>query len=333
MRLPSIPADRRVKWLAYVLFSAVAGLTVLLVVAQWDEILAFPWRLHWGYLALTLLFSALSLGVTFVVWHLMIARLTGASRWRDDFRIYYVSTLAKRVPTSLPFIGSRLMMYAQLGVPATVVLNCILLETVLIGIGGVITFLALLPLYSGMPAVAATVAVPGLALMALLLLRPGLFIALSNRVSKRLGRPPLERVPERRDILLWTALYVAPWLLAGAAFYSVPRAFSNGSAPGLVDAIGISTLTMLIALFSIIMPSGLGLKEVASGALLSPWMPFSTAVLISLAYRLLQTGNEMVMATLAYVATKRGQPAVSEPASAPAIERYENKEPEDQPVS
>ena len=96
---------RHLRWLSLVIFATVLGLTAVLVVRQWPEISAFPWHLHPGFLILTVLFHSLALGSTYVVWHLMVARLTGFHSWRDDFRIYYTSTLAKRVPTSLPILS------------------------------------------------------------------------------------------------------------------------------------------------------------------------------------------------------------------------------------
>ena len=49
---------------------------------------------------------------------------------------------------------------------------------------------------------------------------------------------------------------------------------------------------------------GLALKEITASALLAHWMPLSAGIVISIAYRLLQTVNEVVWALLAYQIAK-----------------------------
>lgn len=289
--------ERKLTWLTLGLFAMVLALAGAALAKEWDQITTFPWRFKAGYLALTVLFHSLALGVTYLVWHLMITRLGGFSNAGLNFRFYYLSTLAKRIPSSIWYIGGRVVMYKQVQVSGSAVLNCILLENAIIGTAGVFTFLVFLPLYSHVPRqVAGPIALLGAGLVISLLARPQLFIEVTNRILKRFGKRGLDQVPARRDILLWGGLYVLPWLFAGAALYCATRAFSDNVGPGIIDAIGISTLAMLVALLNVFFPGGLGLKELTSGALLSYWMPFSTALIISIAYRLIQTFNEMLWA-------------------------------------
>lgn len=294
-----------VKVMTVVLVLIVTGLLVSLAVRNWDELVAFPWRLHPGYLLLTMLLHSAGLGVTFLIWHLMIRRLGGFGDWRANLRYYYVSTLAKRIPTSVPFVSGRLVMYRQVGVPASIVLNCIALETLLVGIGGVITLVALWPFARGLPwQLFLVFAVPSILIISLLLLRPAVFFQLTNQVLRRLGRPSLERFPESKDIILWTSLYVLPWITTGASFYCAPRAFSMVSGPDLLQATIISTVSMLISLGSLILPAGFGLKEVSSTLLLAPWIPLTAASVIVIVYRITHTVDEIIFALIALAATR-----------------------------
>jgi hypothetical protein len=290
------------KWLAAGMFLLVFAMMGIVVIREWDALLAFPWRLDVRYLGLTVVFHSLALGVTFGVWHLMLVRLGGFDNLKLNFRFYYVSTLAKRIPTALWYVGGRLMLYQQVGVTASTVLNCILLENVIIGVAGIFTFLVFLPLYSRFPlpktglvplSLAGAVGIIGL------LAWPQVFVNATNWIRKRWGKQGLDRAPARKDILLWSGLYILPWILAGFSLYCATRAFSGGIELGKVDALGISTLAMLVALLSTILPSGLGLKELTSSLLLSYWMPLPSAVVISVVYRLIQTANEILWAIVA----------------------------------
>ena len=288
------------KWLVTGIFLLVFVMVGIVILRDWETLISFPWRLHFGYLGLTLFFHSLALGVTFWVWHLMMARLGNFADIQMNFRYYYLSTLAKRIPTSLWYIGGRLVMYRQVGVAASAVVNCVVLENLIIGIAGVCTFIALWPFYTNIPNTGIfPFTIAGIIGLVGLLARPQVFVDVTNWGLQRLGKQALDYNPKRRDILLWWGWYVLPWIFAGCALYCAARSFTDHVNLGLVDAIGISTLTMLVALLSTLLPGGLGLKELTASVLLLPWMPFSSALMISLAYRLLQTINEVGWALLA----------------------------------
>lgn len=301
--------SHRLKWLAIGVFLLVLVVMGVVVISERDTLAAFPWRLNATYLALTVVFHSLALGATFGVWHLIIARLGSVDDLKLNFRFYYISTLAKRIPSAIWYVGGRLAMYQQVGVMPSEVLNCILLENVIIGIAGVFTFLIFLPFYSQLPMInVIPFAVVGIVGVLGLLTRPQMFVDITNWVLKRLGKRQLERIPTRRDVLLWAGLYILPWIFAGASLHCVTRALTASIGPGIVDAMGVSTLAMLVALLSMVLPSGLGLKELTSSTLLSYWMPFSSAVVISIAYRLIQTVNEMIWALLATLFSPSTEP-------------------------
>jgi len=277
---------------------------------EWDALVSFPWRLDIRYLILTVVFHSVALGVTFWVWHLMIVRLGDFDDLRLNFRFYYVSTLAKRIPTPVWYVGGRLMMYQSVGVSVSEVLNCVVLENVIIGIAGVFTFLVLLPFYSRLPETnVLPLTLVGAVGILVLLTRPQVFVDVTNWILKRLRRQRLDRVPARKDILLWGGLYILPWLVAGLSLYCVTHSFSGRVGLGIIDAIGVSTLAMLVALLSALLPGGLGLRELTSGVLLAYWMPFSSAIVISFVYRLIQTANEMFWAL---AATRLSAPVVEQ---------------------
>jgi hypothetical protein len=189
-------------------------------------------------------------------------------------------------------------------VPSPVVINCIVLETVLVGIGGVIALVALSPFYPRVPvALVVAFSVPAAILIGLLLLRPSVFFDLTNRLLRRFNRPTLDRVPARRDVMLWTALYVLPWLFSGASFFYAPQAFSTVAGPGLLEATTISTTSMLVSLGSLFLPSGFGLREITFTFLLSPWMPLPVAIVLALAFRITHTIDEIVWALMALLLT------------------------------
>ncbi|MCK4819152.1 hypothetical protein KA005_25495, partial [bacterium] len=177
------------KWLPFLLTILVIGALAYYIYTNWDQVSSFPWEVKPEYIVLVLLFHSLALGVTFIVWHLMVYRLSGFHDLRLSLRFYYTTTLAKSIPTSIPYIGSALVVYNQVNVPSATIMNCIVLELVLIGIGGLIAFSLFLPFYSFVPAGIAPLLIILAALFLLVLyLRPRIFITLTNWILAKLNK-------------------------------------------------------------------------------------------------------------------------------------------------
>jgi hypothetical protein len=264
---------------------------------NWAEISAFPWRINYWYLALTIIFNSLAVAVTFWVWQLMTNRLGGFNDTRSGFRLYYISALTKRLPTSLPMIGGRILLYNQVGMNSAATLNCILLESILVGIAGIIVFLIFFPFYTAVPpGVATLMLITGIVLVGIFIWKPQILIDLTNWLAIRWKKQKLTSVPNRKDILLWIGIYTLPWILGGLSLYCVPRAVADISAPPLIDAIGISTLANLVSLLAMLLPINFGLKELTSAAMMTAWMPMSTALIITIIHRLILTANDILWA-------------------------------------
>ena len=277
------------------------GLVVLLLglylYKNWEQISAFPWRIHFGYLALVVIFNSLAVGVTFWVWQLMIYRLGDFNDTRTGFKLYYLSALTKRLPTSLPMVGGRILIYNQVGMSSAATLNCILLESILVGIAGILVFFIFFPFYTTIPRGIATVMfISGVIIVAIFITKPQILIDLTNWIAIRYKRQILTKVPNRRDILLWIGIYTLAWVLGGFSLYCAPRALANISSPPLIDAIGISTLSNLVSILAMLLPLNFGLKELTSAAMMTTWMPMSTALIITIIYRLILTANDILWA-------------------------------------
>jgi hypothetical protein len=217
-----------------------------------------------------------------------------------NFRFYYLSTLAKRVPTVIWYVGGRVLMYKGVGLSGSIILNAILMENTLIGIAGAILFIILTPFYTFVTTelMLWVSSVIGIAGIFIILGFPQTYISVLNGILARFGKQTISTVPARDALMTWEGLYVLTCCFAGGSFYYLIRSLT-GMELRIVDVLGISLLSMIISLISMILPGGLGLKELTVTALLSFWMPFSTALVISIAFRLVQTVDEILWALVA----------------------------------
>lgn len=295
-------------WISVVLTLLVIGIAAWLLVTNWVQLIAFPWRLNFVDLLLASIMHSLALGATFWVWHLMMRRIGNFHNLRADFRFYYISTLAKRIPTNVPYIGAYLVMYRGVQVPAAAVANCVILEIILVTLGGTIAFLMTLQLYATTSAaISMTITAVTAVVCGILLVKPRILVSTTNWILRRMRRPELSATIGAGDILIWLAWYTVPWFFSGLSLYFAYRGFTAQPGPSLGQLMVISIITSLVSILNLIIPGGLALKELALVSLLTPWMPVSSALVFSIAYRLLHTLDEAVWALIAAFGTGKAE--------------------------
>lgn len=291
--------------MSVILFLSALAFMGFAVVRDWDTLVSFPWQFKWANMAGVALMHSLASGTLFLAWHLMMRRMAGLVDWRSDFQIYSLSLLSRRIPTPLWYIGGRLYLYRKRRVSAAIVLNATGLETVLIGLSGIVCYVLLLPWYTyaqrwpWQPLLAG-----GGILAAILAMRPNLLLDLSNLVLRLLGRPSFDTSVARTDLALWGLTYLATWFLDGIGLcFFVNSVLPTSPAPA--DVIGVSTISALVALATLVLPGGFGLKELTMGALMSAWIPMSAGIAISVLYRLVHTLLEALWAWFGYRVGRR----------------------------
>ncbi|MEW6171415.1 MAG: lysylphosphatidylglycerol synthase domain-containing protein [Candidatus Omnitrophota bacterium] len=289
------------KWAIAIVFLVLVFLFFFLYQEK-DTLLSFPWRFNWGYILLSSFFHSMGLGTTYLIWSKILYRISGFKNYSLNFKIYYLSSLAKRIPTSLPYIGTRLSMYSALGLSSPLVINCILLENLLITISGVAFFFMLLPFYSFSNSLyTMSLFTLLLVLCVLVFFRPTLLIQFTNLVLRKFKKNTIDVDLSRIDLMTWILFYTIPWIFAGLSLHFLILSLGITNRPGLIDTIGISTITSLVSLVSMILPGGFGLKELAGSTLLSIWVPFSVGLVITIIYRILQIIDEILWSIIALI--------------------------------
>lgn len=256
---------------------------------DWQTILTFQWQLNWIYLIEMIIFHVLALGTMYLPWQFMMTRLADHNRWEVNFRIFGISMLARRIPLPIWYLGSRVILYKESDIPAIVTLTASALEIALVALSGILCYVLLLPWYSYTQNLAwGALLIPACLVITIFLIRPSIFVDSINWVLGQFKKQPIKTTIARGDLLVWLSFYLLTWFLDGLGFYFAVAAFVK-SPPPIASIIGISTISALIGLVTMALPSGFGLKELAMGSLLSRWIPLSAGVVLSFLYRFLQT--------------------------------------------
>jgi glycosyltransferase 2 family protein len=222
------------------------------------------------------------------------------------------SMLAKYVPGGVWTPAARVVAVRRYGVKDTpLVLASIALEAGLSAIAGVLVFVLSLPFIDDVDAPLLPLGI--FAAVALVLLHPRVFVPLCARVYRPFGEA---RIPalRYRTMLGLIAFYAAGWVLGGAALLYLLR--SVGSDPGIETIAflgGTSAIGAIVAVLSVIAPSGLGVREGSMYGLLLAVSPAGAALGATILNRLTITIVELLLLAGAVLWRVHRPPLPAEP--------------------
>ena len=114
-------------------------------------------------------------------------------------------------------------------------------------------------------------------------------------IRQRLGDLSVIAMPRGRELVLWVGLYTIAYIIGGLILFLLVRGVAPESSVTLTDAIRIWALAGGVGfLTSMIVPAGLGIRELTLTALLAPDVPIVGALLIALLLRMLFITSDLV---------------------------------------
>jgi glycosyltransferase 2 family protein len=219
---------------------------------------------------LDLLIACVVLAVYYLLfvigWRWILAAMEIHVPYRLALQAEMVSMLAKYVPGGIWTPAARVVALRRAGVTDTPrVLASVLVEGGLSAIAGVLVFVASLPSVGVVDA--PLVPLVALAVLCAVLLHPRVFRPVAAKLLRPFGAS--EMIPLRyRTLLALLVFYSFTWLVGGAALFFLLRAV--GGDPALTSIAflgGTSAVGAIVAVLSIIFPSGLGVREASMYAL------------------------------------------------------------------
>jgi hypothetical protein len=180
--------------------------------------------------------------------------------YRIALQAEMLSMLAKYVPGGVWTPAARIVAMRRAGVKDTgTVLASVLLEAGLSAVAGVLVFLAALPTVAD--AEAPLIPLVGFGLLVVVLLHPAVFRRLARIVLRPFGSPDVPPL-RYRTMLALLAYYSVSWVVGGAAVYFLLRSVhADTEATAIPYLGGVSAVGAIVAVLSIIAPSGLGVRE------------------------------------------------------------------------
>lgn len=244
-----------------------------LVGAHWTDVRALSATLtpSWGRIAWSACIVAVSYAVLIATWRAMVNAWGSSLGAGQAARIWFVSNLGRYVPGKVWQIGAMGVMASEAGVPPAAAVGSslvIALVNILVGFGVVAATGA-----ESFGAIGADPRALWIPLGVLALITASLPWTLTSlvRFTGQLTGKPVE-APSLPAAAVWMAAAgcTAAWVLYGLAFQHFAIGVLGSAAAGDAGAyVAVFTLSYLIGFLTLVAPGGIGVREVAMGAMLT----------------------------------------------------------------
>lgn len=284
------------RWAFYLLM----GLALLLLIwgayKGWDELATYSFRLDWLSLGLSSLVYAPTIIVTVWGWHRILQGLGAQVSFRRNLKLYCSTNLARRLPTVLFYTAGRAYVYGRENVSPTIVSAAVLLELAMVASSGLLVTV-ILGLFFSELVLPGMVPLGAIALILVLVLA----VAQSAFRGRILGKLPgrFRNISSlsirRRDVIKWVVIYGVNWCLGGTTLFFLVRTFADVSWSDWPDIVSIWSLSGLVStIVTILIPAGLGPREVTMAYLLKFVIPLPVSVAIAALSRVWIAANQLM---------------------------------------
>lgn len=295
-----VPRHRVLNALRIVLALLVSAAVVAAVARNWTEVSADLRKISAGSFLLAAAFVALAPMLTLLGWRRILADLGSPLHLAPAGGIFFVGQLGKYLPGSVWSVVAQAEMGTRLHIPRRRSAVVGLITLGLAAICGLAVGLPALPLLFNREDTASVVwaLVLALPLFGVLLWPPLLNwgIALGLRL---LRQEPLEHSLSGRAVLVSAACFIAAWVASGAHAWVLVRAIGESTvSPGHLALVSICgfALASSLAMFTVVLPAGVGAREGLLVLLLAPATSTSAATAVVVLSRFLTVMSDVVFA-------------------------------------
>jgi uncharacterized membrane protein YbhN (UPF0104 family) len=206
----------------------------------------------------------------FFAWRVLLARLGVHLPLRTAVRVFFLAGLARYLPGGVWPALAHAVAAKPLGASPARMAGAYLASQVLGLVAGMVVGLLALPRLVAADSIW-WILLPILLATLVPLVSPRLLAAvfgLARRLLRRrdVGSFPL---PGRGTLLFVTGMSAAGWVVTGLSITLLTTAFGAPLGPAILVGVGGFALSMLAGMLAVIMPSGLGVREVVLGLTLA----------------------------------------------------------------
>jgi uncharacterized membrane protein YbhN (UPF0104 family) len=296
-----------VRWVAIVLVVAFAARQLA---ANWGEFWRTLRDVAWQSSLLSLLVLIAAIMVSTWGWQVLVDDLGKPVGYARGAQICLVGSLGKYVPGSVWAYLLQMELGRKAGLARSRIFTGSLIQLGVSVVSAlVVSLLAAPAVFSHSPrALWLFVLIP----VGLAMLHPRVLTWGTSLVLRILRRPPLEHP------LGWTVIgkalgaSTAAWTLQGAHLWLLANSVGTPGFTGFVLCVGAMAIAMTVGTFAFILPSGVGVREVAQVAVLTAsGLTIGQATAFAVASRMMFTLADLLTAGFAALAARSARPTLT----------------------
>jgi uncharacterized membrane protein YbhN (UPF0104 family) len=271
---------------------------------EWPQVVPALGRLRWYAVALSLAAAMTGTSCQMLAWRTILADLGSPIPVRAAGRISFVAQLGKYVPGGVWAVAAQVELGHDYRIPRRRSLAAVLVSLVVTLGSGLAVALATLPFVS-----------PGLArhywwvLAIVPLVGIGLCPPVLGRVLDRaltLTRSqPLEAWPTWRGLRLAVGWNLAGWLLLGSQVWLLVTDMGGTRPASVLVAVGGYALAFCAGMLLVVVPSGIGARELILALALAPVLLHGEAIAVALTTRGISTVSDVALGAVGGISGRR----------------------------
>jgi glycosyltransferase 2 family protein len=292
-RLNRLREDR---WLRVGLLLAVVGLAVWGLVSQWPQVESALDKLNGWHVAAAALCALAGLGCMMLAWRALLADLGSPLPLPAAIRVMFIGQLGKYVPGAVWAVAAQVELARDYQIPRRRSFTASLVSMAATLVVALIVAGVMLPLTSA-DAVRRYWWVLAVTPLVAACLYPKVIKFFLDLVLRVARREPLEKAVSLRGMSVALAWTLAGWICYGLHAWLLIDQFARDSgAHMLALSFGAYALAWSVGFLIIFFPGGIGPREAALVAVLSPVMPAASALVVALASRVVMTAGDLLWA-------------------------------------
>lgn len=270
------------------------GILTALIYPQRDMLISYNWNIHWRMVVLTFVVFSINLLVVALIWAWIMNSFWGGLSLLEHLRVYLVSHLARRLPGTVWYVASRVVLYRQKGIRARFTMVASGLELLVMMVSGILISLVF------SLSIMTSYGVGHGWFVAFALLGGGLLHPKSLRLILQKANVELPATFRFWQVGQWVVAYTLAWVLGGMVLFGVTNIVVDVPISNLPYLIGCWSIVGVVSTTLFFLPSNLGFTEVGLSLLLSVMVPSPIAVVIALLVRLLLIVFEIFWAAVIF---------------------------------
>ncbi len=294
--------SKLLKFLLYLIWAVLFAFLAFTVWRSREQLLPYLAKADYSQLIFVVILYLIALFLAVLNWVVVMHAFEDSISFWMHAKIYLVSMVSRRLPGTIWYVGGRMVLYKQLGVPSIKTASASGVEFVISFVADALLAAIFLPLGLNLPKIWL---IP-LGLVVFL----GLFVLRPNNLEKIMIKLkyPLAQPVHMGQVISWLFLRMALVLTGGLMIFFTIRIFSPLGVDSLLFVLGARALSGAAGMLTFLLPSSMGASDLTLLAILSSIIPTSLATVIALLVRIYTTLFELLFGLIFFILLNKSLP-------------------------